>query len=292
MSTTSAPRAARTTSTPSSAAQSSVAVYLQDWLDAIYKFSPELHSVPGKGLAFLDGMASAMAARQVYKVAPIEALAPVGWPLDINGAVFGGELADLQLDDVGQLAGGEGVEDDDLVEPVEELGLEGRAHQREHRLARRLGRGRRVGQERRTQVAREDQDRVAEVDRAAVAVGEPAVVEHLQEDVERLRVGLLDLVEEDDGVGAPADGLRELAALLVADVPGGRADEPGAVVNIGSSAGAGSALTTTSPCCVNLTALPIRLNRTSYSAIGSRAPLQNSHPAGAKLPPNMRISPT
>ena len=45
--------------------ESSIAVYLQDWLDAIYKFSPELHSVPGKGQAFLDNMASAMAARGI-----------------------------------------------------------------------------------------------------------------------------------------------------------------------------------------------------------------------------------
>ena len=47
------------------AAKSSIAVYLQDWLDAIYKFSPELHSVPGKGQAFLDNMASAMAAHGI-----------------------------------------------------------------------------------------------------------------------------------------------------------------------------------------------------------------------------------
>jgi hypothetical protein len=39
-------------------------------------------------------------------------------------------------------------------------------------------------------------------------------------------VGLLDLVEEHDRVGAPPDCLRQLAALLVADVPGRRADEP------------------------------------------------------------------
>ena len=47
------------------AAQSGVAVYLQDWLNAIYNFSPELHTVPGKGLAFLDNMASAMATRGI-----------------------------------------------------------------------------------------------------------------------------------------------------------------------------------------------------------------------------------
>jgi len=45
------------------AAESGIAVYLQDWLDATYRFSPALHSVPGEGEQFMDGMASAMAAR-------------------------------------------------------------------------------------------------------------------------------------------------------------------------------------------------------------------------------------
>ncbi|HUB92111.1 MAG TPA: hypothetical protein VMA74_20475 [Dyella sp.] len=47
------------------AANNGIAIYLQDWLDAIYKFSPELQSVPGKGELFTDGMASAMAARGI-----------------------------------------------------------------------------------------------------------------------------------------------------------------------------------------------------------------------------------
>ena len=38
-------------------------------------------------------------------------------------------------------------------------------------------------------------DGVLEVDRAALAVGQPAVVEHLQQHVEDVRVRLLDLVE-------------------------------------------------------------------------------------------------
>ena len=57
-----------------------------------------------------------------------------------------------------------------------------------------------------------------EVHRAALAVGQAAVVEHLQQDVEDVGVRLLDLVEEHDGVGPAADGLGELAALVVADV--------------------------------------------------------------------------
>jgi hypothetical protein len=48
------------------------------------------------------------------------------------------------------------------------------------------------------QVRGEDQDRVAEVDRAALTVRQAAVVQHLEQDVEDLRVRLLDLVEQDD----------------------------------------------------------------------------------------------
>ena len=75
-------------------------------------------------------------------------------------------------------------------------------------------------------VAGHDHDRVAEVDRPALAVGQPAVVEDLEQDVEDVRVGLLDLVEQDHLVGPAADRFGQLAALLVADVAGGCPDEP------------------------------------------------------------------
>ena len=90
-----------------------------------------------------------------------------------------------------------------------------------------LGVERLVGQELRAQVGGQDHDHVPEVDRTALAVGQPAVVEHLQQDVEDLAVGLLDLVQQHDRVRAPPDGLGELAALLVADVAGRRTDQPG-----------------------------------------------------------------
>jgi hypothetical protein len=51
-------------------------------------------------------------------------------------------------------------------------------------------------------------DGVLEVDRAALAVGEAAVVEHLQQHVEHVGVGLLDLVEQHD-----AYGLRRTASV-------------------------------------------------------------------------------
>ena len=70
-----------------------------------------------------------------------------------------------------------------------------------------------------------DDDRVAEVDLAALGVGQVAVLQDLQQDVEDLRVRLLDLVEQDHGVGLAADRLGQLAALFVADVAGRRADQ-------------------------------------------------------------------
>ena len=72
-----------------------------------------------------------------------------------------------------------------------------------------------------------DHDRVAEVDLAALGVGQLPVLEDLEQDVEDVRVGLLDLVEQDDRVRLAAHGLGELAALVVADVARRRADEPG-----------------------------------------------------------------
>ena len=75
------------------------------------------------------------------------------------------------------------------------------------------------------EVAGHDHDGVLEVDRPALRVGQPAVVEKLEEDVEHLRMGLLDLVEEDHGVWPAADGLGELTGFVVADVAGRGADQ-------------------------------------------------------------------
>ena len=80
---------------------------------------------------------------------------------------------------------------------------------------------------RRADVRGHDHDHVPEVDLAALRVGQLPVLEDLQQDVEHVRVRLLDLVEEDDRVRLAAHGLGELAAFVVADVARRRADEPG-----------------------------------------------------------------
>jgi hypothetical protein len=75
------------------------------------------------------------------------------------------------------------------------------------------------------EVGGHDQHGVAEVDRAALAVGEATLLEDLQQRVEHVGVGLLDLVEEHHRERLAPHGLGELAALLVADVAGGRAHQ-------------------------------------------------------------------
>ena len=57
-------------------------------------------------------------------------------------------------------------------------------------------------------------------------VGQAAVVEELEQDVEDVGVGLLDLVEEHHLVRPAADRLGQLAAFFVADVAGRRTDQP------------------------------------------------------------------
>src|SRR5215211_1082549 len=117
---------------------------------------------------------------------------------------------DLEVDDLADLLAAELVELDDLVEPVDELRLEGGAHAVEP-----------AGH-----VRGHDHDGVLEVDRAALAVGQPAVVHQLEQHVEHVGVRLLDLVEEHDRVGPPPHRLGELAALLVADVARRRSHQP------------------------------------------------------------------
>mmetsp|Transcript_12642 Transcript_12642/g.32981 ORF Transcript_12642/g.32981 Transcript_12642/m.32981 type:complete len:356 (+) Transcript_12642:48-1115(+) len=174
-------------------------------------------------------------------------------------ALLGRALEDLakhQASDTRDVRARERVEDDDLIEPVEELGPEARGHLVLHDLfdAWRLRRGP-VGPRGRTHgdlhparrivgshtapistnrvedrlaadVRGEDEHGVCEVDSAPLAISQPAILEHLQQCVEDVGVRLLDLVEENDGVRPATHRLRQLPALVKANVAGGRADQP------------------------------------------------------------------
>ena len=140
-------------------------------------------------------------------------------------------LQRLQLDlrDRRDLRFAERMEHDDLVDPVHELGPEAGLDLGQHRdLDQRLavaGVGHLLDLVR-AQVRRHHDHRVLEVDGAALAVGHPAVVQHLQQHVEHVGMRLLDLVQQDHAVRLAADRLGQVAALLVADVARRRADEP------------------------------------------------------------------
>ena len=133
------------------------------------------------------------------------------------------QVVEHQVDDPLDLGLRQRLEQHDVVDPVEELGPEVRPQLAPGPPSRASGlispsgvtpSSRYV----RADVGGHDHDRVAEVDRTALRVGEPAVVEHLQQRVEHVGVGLLDLVEQHHRVRLAAHRLGELAALLVADV--------------------------------------------------------------------------
>jgi len=99
----------------------------------------------------------------------------------------------------------ERVEHNDVVQPVQELGIEGLVdllldllrHLLERRPRIGLGEAQRLPLDHvaRADVGGHDDHRVLEVDHATVVVSEVSLVEHLQQDVEHVGMRLLDLVE-------------------------------------------------------------------------------------------------
>ena len=140
------------------------------------------------------------------------------------------QLVELEIDDALDLGERQRLEQHDLVDPVQELrpevGPQGAHHQgaglRLHLAVRRDP----LEQVLRPDVGGHDDDGVAEVDRATVGVGEAPVVEHLEQDVEDVDVGLLDLVEQDHRVVLAPNRLGQLAAFLESDVSGWGPHEP------------------------------------------------------------------
>src|SRR3989440_5527882 len=130
---------------------------------------------------------------------------------------------------------GQRMEHDDVVDPVHELRPERALHLFHHALFHLVVRllvglleeARRgpLADDAGAEVRRHDQDAVLEVHHVAERVAQAAVVEHLQEHVEDVRVGLFDLVEQHHRIRAPADLLGQIAALLVPHVAGGRAEQ-------------------------------------------------------------------
>ena len=77
-----------------------------------------------------------------------------------------------------------------------------------------------------TEIGRHDDQRVAEINRTALAVGETSVIKHLQQHVKHIRVRFFDFVEQDHLIGPAPNSFRQRAAFLIADIAGRGTDQP------------------------------------------------------------------
>src|SRR5439155_2258355 len=116
---------------------------------------------------------------------------------DLPGLQQAAETLRLDVDDPQQVVTVETVEQDDFVDTVEELGPERFLQLLLDPL---LESGPVLAfpglDERPGQVRSQDEDRVLEIDRSSLPVGESAVLQDLQKNIEHLRVRLLDLIEQ------------------------------------------------------------------------------------------------
>ena len=129
------------------------------------------------------------------------------------------------------------AEHDELIQPPDELGPEpllglGDGLRRllfkgGFRAAPKAQRGALARQEPCAQIGREQHDGVAEIRFAAHGIRQLAVFQNLQKHILDIRVGFLNFVKQHDAVGAAADGLGELPALVVAQIARGRTQQAG-----------------------------------------------------------------
>ena len=120
------------------------------------------------------------------------------------------------------------VEDHNIVDAVEEFWAEVTAQYLEHFIVqhRQVITGK-VHNHLRANIARHDDNGVTKVDRPALAISQTAVVQHLEEHIKDVGVGLLDFIKQHHAVGATAHCFGELSAVVVANVAWWRANQPG-----------------------------------------------------------------
>ena len=61
---------------------------------------------------------------------------------------------------------------------------------------------------------------------STLRIGYNTIIQNLQQGLEHLGVCLLNLVQQDHGIGLPSYGLRQLSSPVVPDIPGRGAEEP------------------------------------------------------------------
>ena len=190
----------------------------------------------------LDGATQRTGTENRVEAAVGEQVARLVGQLDVHVALGQrlADAADQQVDHLDDFVLGQLVEDDDVVDTVEELRAEvllqlvvdAVLHALVLRIRVRVvvvgeAEPHRLRDVLRAQVRGEDEHRVLEIHDATLAIGQPAILKHLQQGVVDLLVGLFDLIEKHHGERLAADLLGQLAALVVADVSRRGAEQAG-----------------------------------------------------------------
>src|SRR6185436_4759694 len=130
---------------------------------------------------------------------------------------------ELDIHNTAQVVARQGVEPDDLIDSVQELGTKILLQLCQHpgidpvtMIPLRGGKG---------DVGSQNHEAVPEIHHPALAVGQPPVIQKLEKNVEDFWMGFLDFIEKDHGVRTAPHGFGKLPALFVADVPGRGPDE-------------------------------------------------------------------
>ena len=76
-------------------------------------------------------------------------------------------------------------------------------------------------------VGRHHDDCVLKVDRSALGIGDPAVIQNLEQNIHDVRMGLFNFVKQDHRIGLAADFFGQLAGLVIADIARRRSDHFG-----------------------------------------------------------------
>ena len=139
------------------------------------------------------------------------------------------QISNQQINDLLGLFLLQGLVEYDLIQPVEELGTELLPQQLFHfspggfgDVAILVDAVQDIG---RAQVGGEDNDGILEVHCPALGVGDPTVIQYLEQDIEYIRVCLFDLIKEHNRIGLAADCFGELTALLITYISGRRSDQ-------------------------------------------------------------------
>ena len=115
----------------------------------------------------------------------------------------------------------ERMKNDCLINPIEKFGQEPRPQGLTNRFPHFLVTATLLGKflnHLAPHVRGHDDQGVCEIDRASLIVGKPAIIEHLQQNIEHVAVRFFDFIQEDNTVRTPTNRLRQRTSLFIADV--------------------------------------------------------------------------